>query len=112
MLVEVHVGQAVQGEDVALLPVLVDLDERLLSCTQCHWVLTGALHPVVSLHWGGTDVHAAQCQQQRQQRTVLHGEAADRDAQWGEVPLFYIHGPVYTGLPLKYDRCPLNTAHR
>lgn len=77
----VHVGQAVQGKDVALLPVLVDLDERLFGCSQRPWVLAGALHPAIPLHWRGTDAHAPQRQQQRQQRTVLHGQAAGRDAE-------------------------------
>lgn len=96
---EVHVGQAVQGEDVSILPVLVDLDERLLCCTQCHWIFTRALHPDVPLHWCGTDVHTAQRQQQSQQRTVLHGQTADRDAAWGRLHCF-IFADLFTLAPL------------
>lgn len=70
----VHVGQAVQGKDVTLLPVLVDLGESQFCCILCHCIFTRTLLPTVLLHRRGTDVHAPQRQQQRQQRTVLHGK--------------------------------------
>lgn len=38
MLSFVDVGQPVQFEDVALLPVLVDLGEGLCCLAQCNWV--------------------------------------------------------------------------
>lgn len=73
MFGRVHVGQAVQAEDVTLLPVLVDLGECLFCEANCFWVLTRTLFHAAPLHWCAADVHATQRQQQRQQQTMFHG---------------------------------------
>lgn len=74
LCVHVHVGQAVQAEDVALLPVLVDLGESLSCSANRKRVFTRALLHAILLHRCSADVHAPQRQQQRQQHTVLHGK--------------------------------------
>lgn len=126
----VHVGQTVQGKDVALLPVLVDLGESQFCCTLCHCIFTWALLPTVLLHWRGTDVHAPQRQQHCQQHTVLHGKGLrmtdcskcthtshagcwERCSEGGEDDLLYSQ-TVCTGLsvvPGKYNHCPPTLTH-
>lgn len=73
MIFRVHVGQAVQAEDVALLPVLVDLGEGQPCGIQSKGVLTRAFLDAVVLYRCTVGVHAPQRQQQRQQHAVLHG---------------------------------------
>lgn len=127
----VHVGQAVQGKDVALLPVLVDLGESQFCCTLCHCIFTRALLPTVLLHRCGTDMHAPQRQQQRQQRTVLHGkglgmtdylanahtlhtQAAERDAQRKERVTFYslkLFALAFLSFQVNITIAPLATHH-
>lgn len=53
----VHVGQAMQAEDVALLPVLVDLGESLSCSAHRKCIFTRALLHAILLHRCSEDVH-------------------------------------------------------
>lgn len=76
MLHRVDVGQAVQAEDVALLPVLVDLGDSQSCSGLRRRVFTRPLLQASLLH--RCPVHTAQRQQQRQHHAVLHGEDPGR----------------------------------
>lgn len=72
MFEHMHVGQSVQAEDVALLPVLVDLHQCQLCNSLCLRIFTRSCLHAGGLHWCTADVRARQCQQQRQQDAALH----------------------------------------
>lgn len=74
MFYHVGVGQAVQCEDEALLPVLVDLGDRKPCSSHHRCVFT---RPLLQgrVHWCTMD--APQRQQQRQKHAVLHGKDSD-----------------------------------
>ncbi len=62
MFCHVDVGQAVQAEDVALLPVVVDLGESQSCSAYCRRVFTRPLLHAILLHWCTVDMHTPQCQ--------------------------------------------------
>lgn len=62
MFLRVHVGQAVQAEDVTLLPVPIDPVESLFCELNYFWVPARTIFHAV--HWRTVGVHAPQRHQQ------------------------------------------------